>query len=222
MKYQEKLLAIKMRQEGLSLKDISIKLNVSKASVSTWVKNIKLNNKTKIALSRNGFSREIIEKRRESRLKNEKEKRDIISKEAEKEFENINLRELKIIGLMLYYAEGSKTNRGLVRISNSNPSLIKIMMRFFREIYHVPENKFRGHIHTHEGFNILETEKYWSKITNIPTAQFFKTYTKQNKSSKNLKHNLPYGTFDIYVCNTKLFLKIMATINKITKLILEQ
>jgi hypothetical protein len=95
-------------------------------------------------------------------------------------------------------------------------------MKFFREICHVPEKKFRGHIHTHEESNVVKAEKYWSKITLIPMSQFFKTYTKPSRASKGLKHNLPHGTFDIYVCDTKLFLRIMAMIKKITEIIIEE
>ncbi len=108
---------------------------------------------------------------------------------------------------MLYWAEGGKTQR-LVRFSNADPEMIKIMMTFFRKICLVPEVKFRGYIHIHPHLKHEEAEKYWSAVSKIPLEQFFKTYRKPNKSSQNKKDSLIYGTFDIYVLDTELFLKI--------------
>ncbi len=120
---------------------------------------------------------------------------------------------------MLYLAEGGKTKR-ITRIANSDPAVIQIMMRFFREICGVAESKFQGHIHTFTHADIKKTEKYWSEITGISRKQFYKTYTKPSVASLQKRQTLPYGTFDIYVCDTKLFLTIMGWIEKIKELTL--
>ncbi len=219
MKFEEQQKAIKMRKKGLSLKDISKSLGVAKASVSVWVRNVALSDKTKEGLRMKGFSRDVIEKRRDTRLNNENEKRNILKVEAKKDFENITMRELKIIGCMLYLAEGGKTKRGMARISNSDPEVIKIMLRFFKEICLVPDEKFKGHIHTHSENNAKKCENYWSSLTGIPKDQFFKTYVKLSKAGSGNRRTLPFGTFDLYVCDTKLFLKIMAWIEKICYLV---
>jgi len=111
------------------------------------------------------------------------------------------------MGTMLYWAEGGKTQR-MVRFSNGDPEMIKIMMAFFRRVCNVPEEKFRGYIHIHPHLEHTSAETYWSSITGIPLSQFFKTYRKPNKSSQNKKDSLPNGVLDIYVLDTSLFLKI--------------
>ncbi len=219
MKLIEKQKAITLRQEGRSIKDIARIVGVSKASVSVWVRNIVLSKKQLSVLKTNGLSLEIIEKRRRRRLENEQEKRDVISTLAQKDIKNISEHDLRLIGLCLYWGEGGKTHKGAARISNSDPAVIKVMMRFFREICMVEEKKFRGHIHIHSHLDMDKAEKYWSSVSGVPISQFFKTYTKPSIASKNKKDSLPYGTFDIYVCNTKLFLQIIAQIEKIKKLI---
>ena len=90
-------------------------------------------------------------------------------------------------------------------------------MRFFREICNVPDDKFRGHIHIHSHLAAKNAEIYWSNISQIPQTQFFKTYKKTSRASLGKKDTLPYGTFDIYVCSTELFLKIKGWINGICK-----
>ena len=112
------------------------------------------------------------------------------------------------MGVMLYWAEGGKTQRGLVRFSNGDPEMIKIMMAFFRRVCQVPEEKFRGYIHIHPHLDHKKAEKYWAVVTNIAQSKFFKTYRKINISSKNKRDSLPFGVFDIYICDTELFLKI--------------
>ena len=79
------------------------------------------------------------------------------------------------------------------------------MMRFFREICKVPEEKFRGSIHTFAHADIEKTEKYWSKISRIPKNQFHKTYIKPGSASLQKRYTLLYGTFSINVCDTNLF-----------------
>ena len=53
---------------------------------------------------------------------------------AKKDFTNLSSRELKIIGTMIYWGEGGKTGNWSVRIANSDPTIIIVMMKFFREI----------------------------------------------------------------------------------------
>lgn len=218
MKVFEKQNAIILRREGRSIKEIAHTLGVSKASVSTWVRTVILNKKQLSILNAKGVSVKVIEKRRTTRLQNEKEKRDRVMSIAESSIKSTSLRDLRLIGLCLYWGEGGKTHRGAVRISNSDPAVIRVMMRFFREICMVEEKKFRAHLHIHSPLNKEKAEKYWSKISGIPRTQFFKTYAKQSVASKNKRDTLPNGTFDIYVCNTKLFLQIIAQIEKIKKL----
>ena len=139
---------------------------------------------------------------------------------AKEDFTNLTIRELKLVGAMIYWGEGRKVGNWTVSLANSDPLIIKVMMRFFREVCKVPEEKFRGHIHTFENASVYKAEKYWSLISGIPLAQFYKTYTKPSKGSLQKRQMLPYGTLDIYVHDTKLFLTIKGWIEKIAELVI--
>jgi len=219
MKLVEKEKARILRKKGYSINQITKETGFTKSSVSLWVRDILLTKKQMKVLSERGRSIESIEKRRINRLFNENKKRLIIINEAKKDFTYISVDQLKLIGTILYLGEGAKTYRGMVRIANSDFSVIKIMMRFFREVCNVPESKFRGHIYTFVHADVDKTEKYWSKVSKIPRSQFFKTYIKPSSASLQKRNTLPLGTFDIYVCDTKLFLTIMGWIEKIKELI---
>jgi len=205
---KEKEKAIGLRLRGRSIKEIAKQLNVAKSSVSLWVRDIKLTPVQLNKLAEKSHTIVAIEKRRATRLNNERAKRQVVLDLAEKEIKKLSLKDLWLIGVMLYWAEGGKTQRGLVRFSNGDPEMIKIMMVFFRRVCKVPEEKFRGYIHIHPHLDHKKAEKYWAAIMGISLKKFFKTYRKVNTSSKNKKDSLPFGVLDIYICDTKLFLKI--------------
>lgn len=218
MKIEEKNKAIEMRKKGFSMGEISNTLGVSKASISIWVRDIKLSRTHKNKISKNGRSIDSIEKRRISRLINERQKDEVVKINAKSDFRVITKSDLKIIGIILYLGEGGKTKRGVARIANSDPDVIKITMRFFREICSVPEEKFRGHIHTFDDANVSASEEYWSKITGIPRSQFYKTYSKLSTASKGKRHTTLFGTLEVSVNDTNLYLTIMAWIEKVKEL----
>lgn len=212
--------AIDLRKLGQSVKEISKKLNVSKSSVSVWVRNVNLTNKQKELLANRNFNTDIIRRRRDTRLSNELIKRNIVIDKAKRDINVLSNFDLRIIGTMLYWAEGRKRGVRIASFSNSDPLMIKVMMRFFREICNVPEDKFRGHIHTHSSSNIKQSLKYWSEVTNIPVRQFYKTYCVPSISSKGKSNSLPNGTLDIHICSSELYLKIMGWIKGISEKII--
>lgn len=219
MKILEKEKARVLRRQGKSINQIVAEAGLIKSSVSLWVRDIVLTKEQKNNLSLRGHTLESIENRRISRLSNAQKQRQAVIDKAKEDFKKISLEELKIIGIILYMGEGAKTNRGMVSLANSDPSIIKVMMRFFREVCCVPEEKFRAHIHTFAHANVDETEKFWSKIAGIPRKQFYKTYIKPSAASLQKRKTLPFGTVDIIVCDTKLFLTIMGWIERIKELI---
>ncbi|MBL7053534.1 MAG: helix-turn-helix domain-containing protein [Candidatus Portnoybacteria bacterium] len=218
MKTKEIKLARKLRKQGWSMNDIQKELSVSKSSVSRWVKDIRLSKKQRKKLNKKGFSKEAIEKRRETRLRNEKAKRQVIIDKAKSNIRTLSKKDLKIIGIALYWGEGSKTQRGSVRIFNSDPKIITLSMIFFRKICEVSEDRFRGRLYIHSHLKKRQAEKFWSDLTKIPLSQFHKTHVKKSIASKNKRDTIPLGTFEIYIGDTSLFLKIKGWIEKIYEL----
>lgn len=208
MKAELRKQAILLREQGYAINYIAMQLGVAKSSVSVWVRNVALTESQKLELNKSAYSTQAIERRRVSRLANEFSKRQKIIDMAFSEVTDITLRELWLMGVMLYWAEGGKTQR-MFRFSNGDPEMISIMMNFLRLICKVDESKLRGYIHIHPHLDHVLAEKYWSDISQIPNHQFFKTYRKPNKGSAYKgRDTLPFGVFDIYVMDTRLFLKV--------------
>ncbi len=207
MKHIEQQKARELRAQGYSIKHISKLLNVAKSSASIWVRNVELSEEQRDILRKKGHYSDVVERRRQARLSNEMQKREVVILAAQTTVRPISMKDLRLIGTMLYWAEGGKTQR-MVRFSNGDPEMIKIMMAFFTIVCNVPKEKFRAHIHIHPHLDYKRAERYWSEISGIDLVQFYKTYRKPNKSSQNKKSSLPHGVFDIYVLDSKLFLTI--------------
>lgn len=218
MKRIEKDQARSLRKKGHSMNEIASLLSVSKASVSLWVGDIPLSEGQRGKLNARGFSVDAIEKRRINRIENTRQKHRRIIDSAKERIPALTRNQLFLVGVALYWGEGGKTAKGMARIANADPAVIKFMMRFFREMCEVSEERFRGHVHTFSHLNAKRAEEYWSEVSGIPVKQFYKTYSKPSIASKGKKDSLPFGTFQIYVCDTELFLRIMGWIERLSEL----
>ena len=79
--------------------------------------------------------------------------------------------------------------------------IIKIFINYLRRNLRVPNGKLHGQVQIHEGDNKRELESFWSKVTNIPIAQFNKTIIRKrgNKQGKTK------GTFKIRMYDKAIF-----------------
>ncbi|MBI5406011.1 hypothetical protein HY972_03195 [Candidatus Kaiserbacteria bacterium] len=191
------------------MNEIARILGVAKDSVSLWTGDIELTSRQKQKLSEHGRSVESVERRRLARLTNERARRRTYFEEWITKIERVSKNELFFLGTALYWGEGSKTNRGTVNFTISDPQSIQIMMRYFKEWCNVPDLKFRGHVILHPHLDAQKAERYWSRISGIPITRFHKTSTQHNKASQNKKDSLPLGTFSIGIYDTILYLRLM-------------
>jgi predicted transcriptional regulator len=208
MKKVEQIKARKMRHSGFSVKEITKELGVAKSSVSVWVRDIELTKDQKIRLSEKGHTLEVIEKRRATRLANESARKEVMINAAISEIDKLSKRDLMFFGIAAYWGEGAKKKPNSVEFFNSDPKFVRVMMRFFKEVCCVPNAKFKGRIQLHEHLNPRKAERYWIEVSGIPFSQFQTTTQQHNKSSKNKKDTLPFGTFMIGVYDTRLALRI--------------
>lgn len=130
---------------------------------------------------------------------------------------SLSRKEQFIAGLMLYWAEGSKTRSAAV--SNSDPRLIKFMVTWFHEFFGIPLSSMRIHLHLHTGQDENKIKRFWTNLTKIPSTNFDKTYIKPEKENHG-KRKLYFGTAKIRVVgtgSTYLIYKIMGGIANFLK-----
>jgi hypothetical protein len=111
---------------------------------------------------------------------------------------------LKVAGVMLYWGEGTK-NRGTVALSNSDPKLLQVYMRFLRIICNVQEERIHVTLHYYPDHDSSKLIKFWSGILELPTLQFYKPFLHVKRSGGTYRNMSTFGTVSIQYSDSKLF-----------------
>lgn len=218
---KDKQKAIELRLQGKSYNEIRKILGISsKGTLSYWFRDLKLTPLAQKRLENNmqlARGRGLLEfnRKRTARIKKENEE------ERAKGFEKIKSltkRELMLVGTALYWGEGTKwgkyTRTPSLELSNSDPQLIYLFMRFVREILQVPDEKIRAGIHLYESINNEEAKVYWSKVTGLPVDRFYIVQQISRASKRKRKFNkLPFGTAVIKVNNRLVFYQVKGMVD---------
>ena len=218
--------ALKMRLQGKSYGQINALLKVPKSTLSDWFATLEISDKALQIIRKRSYQKSTESLIRRNKLQTHlaEQRARSLRTNAKKEIKSLSNKELFLVGTALYWAEGYKRpvvingkvkTRHSVSITNADPNLIKIFLRFLREICKVPEEKITAGLRIYEHQNANYLLDFWSKATNIPPSKFQKFYYGVSKSSlgKRPFNILPYGTIQIRVNNTELYHRIMGWID---------
>ena len=229
---RDKEIAFKLRLSGKSYSEINKILGVPKSTMAGWFSGLILSKdlQDKIEIRAHKKSLEGLIKRNKNQTKIAIIRAKSIRKQAADEIDKLSAKDIFMIGIILYWAEGYKKSivyggrertHHPVSLTNSDPDIIKIFLRFLRAYCHVPENKIKAGLRIFQHQNGNELLKYWQQKTKIPQKNFNKTYQGISKASlgKRPFNRLPYGIIQIVVADTALFHKIMGYIEGIKKIL---
>ncbi len=103
------------------------------------------------------------------------------------------------IYIYIYIGVGSKSIES-VRIVNSDPEVIKISIKWFKEVCGLGNDNLILSLNLYPGNSEEDSTLYWSEVTGLPRSNFRKTQIdiRKNKTAK-LRRKLPYGTVQIRV-----------------------
>lgn len=188
----EKNKVIKLRKEGKTYSEIMRLVPVAKSSISLWLKEVGLSKaqKQRITKKRIDAAHRGGEARKQERLRVSNE----IFSRSEKDIREITHRELWLIGVALYWAEGSKQKFNSVaqgvKFSNSEPRMIRIYLRWLMEVCKISIDRIHFCIYIHEiyKFRFKKVKKFWSKETGFPVSSFDKIYLKRHTTKTNRKN----------------------------------
>lgn len=195
MKGHLKDAAIKLRKRGFSYNLIAEKLKIGKSTLSCWLKEIPFKpNKEVLKRIKTGPQKSGMV-RHNQRV----EKTRSIKKIAKKEIGIISLRDLWMLGLGLYIGEGAKSIESL-RIINSDPEIIKVAIKWFKEVLNLKNENIVISVHIYPDNNLKKCLNFWSNKTKLPTSQFKKTQVDKRVDKMVQKiGKLPFGTAHIRI-----------------------
>lgn len=186
---------INYREQGYSYNMISEKLGLAKSTLSDWLKEVPYKPNKEVKKRIESGRIKSAEYKHNQKVNSIKEMKRI----AKKELGKLTKRDLWLLGIGLYFGEGTKLQE-CAQIANSDPEIIKLIIKWLREICGLDTENFTIAIHTYPDNNIKDTINFWSKTTGIPKKQFSKTQIdkRTNKTNKK-KRKLPYGTIRLTV-----------------------
>ncbi len=208
-KFQEKEKAIKLREKGLSYSEILKEVKVAKSTLSLWLRSVGLSKQQKQRLTQKKLAsmRRGWEARHQQRI----DITNAIKNKAKADIGRISKRELWLMGIMLYWAEGSKEREKAtgIKFSNSDPQMIKLFLEWLHIICRIPlkDIYFEIYLHKNAVNREKEVQNYWMRMTNSPLSQFQKIIWKKhnlNPKRKNIGKNY-YGQLRICVRKSSAF-----------------
>lgn len=210
-KRSEREKARALRLQGMSVKEISETLKISRSSASTWVRDIEL---TQEQIGRLKEKQRFFEaENRGAKVNREK------FKKIRQRFQNIGRQHaqrgslLHTIGCMLYWAEGGKGKNQII-FANSDPYMTRLFVDFLRQELNVQDEKIGIAVHCHT-IDTNEHERirnYWLDLLQLPPVSFKRIYVKTGSDTR--KNRLENGVCRIEVMSTELLHHIYGAIQE--------
>jgi hypothetical protein len=192
-KLRERAEARRLRGEGKTMLEIANEVQVSKSSVSRWVRDVPFTPSKR----RTGPQRRP-HPWHDAKLRNIEQLnvmgRHLVGVLSEESF--------LVAGAALYAGEGSKRDGQLV-FANTDPALVAFFCRWLRHVFVIDEGRLRVRVYLHQGLDLDAAVAFWSGVTGVPVEQFRKGYRAVAKHGiRNNKHEfgcvyVSYGSSEV-------------------------
>ena len=212
-KVKEYAKVIQLRKLGLSYNQIKLQVQVSKSTLSRWLKDLPLS-KEQIDLLR-GKNHQRIERYRESMKKRRETRLNQVYLESRKQLLPLSKKELLMAGLFLYLGEGNKSLKNSVSLNNTDPAVMKFYYYWLKKILKIPEGKIKVYMHLYGDMDIENELNYWSKLLKIPRSQFIRPYIKESLRSSIQQKGYGRGTCALVVHDARLKERIILGLKSI-------
>jgi transcriptional regulator with XRE-family HTH domain len=211
----DKQKVIIMRQKGMSYSQIKEKLKVSKSTLSGWLSDMPLSEKRIRELQADNPIR--IERYRNTMRAKKNARLEEVYKKVSSDIGDLSKRDLFLAGLFLYWGEGTKAQNSLVALTNTNPSMLKLFIKWLK-LFGVKNKDLKVKLHLYSDMNIKESINFWSKELGIPVSQFHKSYVKRtNSKSITYKNGFGKGTCSVILGSRDLWEYITMAIKYISE-----
>ncbi|WP_340560874.1 hypothetical protein [Streptomyces sp. GSL17-111] len=177
--------ARRLRRAGRRYAEIAAELGVSRSSVSLWVRDLP---KPPPDLDR-------LHRMREARWAPHRERTAALRRAtraaAAGEIGELTDRELLLLGVGLYWAEGEKSKPWAVRervvFVNSDPGVIRVFLAWLA-LLGVRGDQLRLRVMIHESADVAEAERYWAEVAQVDVTALSKTTLKKH-NPKTVRKN---------------------------------
>lgn len=213
---KDKQETIQLRRLGKSYSEIKNILGVPKSTLSDWLRTTRWSNKIKYQLTKKAQKRSTIQLRKLNRIyrKNLERIYQEARIEAGEEFRKFKFHPLFIAGVSIYWGEGDKTTKHNIRISNTDPLMIRLFIKFLREVCGVPEERIRANVLLYPDLDQNKCKRFWVGKTGLSDKNFNKSVVIQGRHKTR---RLPYGVCNINTSSSYLKQKMFVWLTLLPK-----
>ena len=174
--------ATALRLQGKSYREIQERLGIPKSTLSNWLSDVPLSDEQRRALDerRADGARSRAIAIRGGRIR----RTEVLQEEAASEIGELTDRELFLVGVALYWAEGSKekpwgraTQMALI---NSDPGVIRLFLRWL-ELVGVPASDLIFRLSIHESADVEGAQQFWSAVVGGDESQWRRPSLKRHR-----------------------------------------
>ena len=113
-------------------------------------------------------------------------------------------KELLLVGLALFWSEGSKAIKGSVQLANLDHRMLQLFVKFLRKICKISEDRLRLYVRVYKKFNREKAKSYWSRKLKMSPKRI-SVYPHTDGRSKADKQWSKYGIGTLQFHNIKLW-----------------
>lgn len=196
--------ALRMRKSGESIAVIASSLEIPKATVSYWCRDVMLSVQQMRILQEKSKRAGVLASLRLSeraRLRRLSAMRTYTAKGAH-DVGALSRRDLFMVGLGLYWGEGYKKGSQEFGFSNSDPTMVRTYIAWLESVFGIDKKDLIlrvsiNNIHAKRETHVL---CFWERLLGVPRIQFTKTSFIKSQSRKVFKNSTKhYGTLRIKV-----------------------
>jgi hypothetical protein len=216
MKPDERREARALRAAGCSVRAIAQRLNGSRGTVSLWVRDIELTGEQVTRLEESSRFKSSYAARcagaRVNRLK--AQQRQSVYHQAG--YEKARMDERFRLICALYWGEGSKTGSDKFVVTNADPKLLRIILKWLIDAGQDEVIRFRVSYYPDNGLSEEQIRDWWlQQLSGLKPTHLagFSRCTINRASQRKKIGKLPYGTATICVNRTELFCQVMGGID---------
>ncbi len=121
---------------------------------------------------------------------------------------------LKYLALGLYWGEGNKTTNHAIRVTNSDPGVIKQFVRYLKIICQIREGKLCFYLQTFKDNDLVIAREFWGGMLDIEPSTIKTTNPIPSMGKGTYKKISKYGVMTVGFFNTHLKTYIMNELKK--------
>ncbi len=122
---------------------------------------------------------------------------------------------LKYLALGLYWGEGSKSSLAGIRITNSDPGVIKQFLKYMTQICRARDDKIHFYLQTFKDNNTTVAKNYWAEQLSIDPSRINTGKPIPSMGKGTYKNISVYGVMTLGFYNTHLQSHIMNDLRKL-------